>query len=176
MSGNRPDDSLSDQGERRTPRRGTLTLAQIIERFEQDADCHTAAGPSGEDDLRRMEDSIGHRLPDAFREFLARLGGGLFYQGHEIFGPQRTMIHDIELVPDLVTIRQRLLTEGNLPAGGLVPFHRARGVINLMDVRDEAGAGRILSARQRAPFPDLASFLETVVLPRDRRSAPERTR
>jgi len=166
MSGKTSDDGLFGKGERRMPRRATLTLSQILERFEQDAESHTTSGPCGEDELLRLEESLGRRLPDPFRKFLARLGGGMFYHGHEIFGPRRAMIHDIELVPDLFAMRQRLLAEGNLPDDGFVPFHRARGVINLMDVRDEDGAGRIMCARQPAPFPDLASFLEAVVLPR----------
>lgn len=166
MSDKTSDDGLFGQGERRMPRRATLTLSDILERFERDADRHTTAGPCSEDDLLRLEESLGRRLPEPFRRFLLRLGGGMFYLGHEIFGPQRAMIHDIELVPDLYSMHQRLLAEGNLPDDGFVPFHRARGVINLMDVRDEHGAGRIMSGTQPAPFPDFASFLETVVLPR----------
>lgn len=157
-----PDD---DTGERRAPRRGNLSLVQILDIFDRDRDRHMIAGPASETDLEQMETALGRKLPPSFRAFLGRFGGGLFYNGHEIFGPVRAMVHDIELVPDLLSVRQRLVDGGELPEG-FVPFHRARGVIHLLDVRDEIGTGQIVPLSQSAPHPDLPSFLETVVLPR----------
>jgi hypothetical protein len=158
------DDPFGD-GERRAPRRGTLTLPEILDVFERDLDRHMVAGPAGDEELARLERGLGRPLPPPLRAFLSRFGGGLFYNGHEILGPTRTMVHDIELVPDMLSVRQRLVEEGSLPEGFL-PFHRARGVLNLIDAREVIGTGEIVSMSQSAPYPDLASFLETVVLPR----------
>jgi hypothetical protein len=152
-------------GERRAPRRGSLTLVQILDIFDRDRERHVAAGASSEEDLARLEVGLERKLPSSLRAFLGRFGGGLFYNGHEIFGPVRAMVHDIELVPDLLSVRQRLIEGGELPEG-FIPFHRARGVIHLIDVRDEIGTGQIVPLSQSAPHPDLSSFLETVVLPR----------
>ena len=153
------------EGERRAPRRGTLTLEQILSAFERDRDRHVMAGAATGADLARLESALGCRLPEALRAFLSRFGGGLFYNGHEIFGPTRTMVHDIELVPDMLSVRHRLIEGGSLPEGFL-PFHRARGVVNLIDARETVGTGEIVPLSQSPPHPDLASFLETVVLPR----------
>jgi hypothetical protein len=158
-------DESFGEGERRAPRRGTLTLAQILDIFERDQDRHMTAGPATEEELARLESAIGLPLPAPLRQFLSRLGGGLFYNGHEIFGPLRAMVHDIELVPDMLSLRHRLMEERSLPEGFL-PFHRARGVLNLIDAREAAGAGAIISLSEVPPHTDLASFLETVVLPR----------
>jgi hypothetical protein len=158
-------DEAFGQGERRAPRRGTLSLEKILDVFERDNDRHMMAGPSSEEDLGRLEDLLGFGLPAPLRTFLKRFGGGLFYNGHEVFGPTRTMVHDIELVPDLLSVRQRLAEEGSLPDGYL-PFHRARGVLNLIDARETIGTGQIVSLSQSPPYPDFASFLETVILPR----------
>jgi hypothetical protein len=152
-------------GERRAPRRGSLTLVQILDIFDRDRDRHMTAGAASDEDLARLEGSLGRKLPSSFRAFLGRFGGGLFYNGHEIFGPLRAMVHDIELVPDLLSVRHRLIEGGELPEG-FIPFHRARGVIHILDVRDEIGTGQVVPLSQSAPHPDLPSFLETVVLPR----------
>ena len=157
-----PDDGT---GERRAPRRGTLTLVQILDIFDRDRERHMIAGPASDEELARLEAGLGKKLPAPFRALLSRFGGGLFYNGHEIFGPVRAMVHDIELVPDLLSVRQRLIDGGELPEG-FIPFHRARGVIHLLDVREEIGTGQIVPLSQAAPHPDLPSFLETVVLPR----------
>jgi SMI1/KNR4 family protein SUKH-1 len=155
----------TDEGERRAPRRGSLTLAQILAVFERDRDRHVMAGAASEAELARLESALGCRIPEGLRAFLSRFGGGLFYNGHEVFGPTRTMVHDIELVPDMLSVRHRLAEEGSLPQGFL-PFHRARGVVNLIDAREAVGTGEIVPLSQSPPHPDLASFLETVVLPR----------
>ena len=157
-----PDDGT---GERRAPRRGTLSLVQILDIFDRDRERHMIAGPASDEELARLEAGLGKKLPAPFRALLARFGGGLFYNGHEIFGPTRTMVHDIELVPDMLSVRHRLVEEGSLPEGFL-PFHRARGVVNLIDAREGVGTGEIVPLSQSPPHPDLASFLELVVLPR----------
>lgn len=158
---------IETEVERRQARRGTMPLVDILEAFARGADRHMTAGPATEQELRRLEQALGHPLPASFRAFLSRLGGGLFFHGHEIFGPRRVMIHDIELVPDVLSVRRRLVKEGGLPQG-ILPLHRARGVIHVIDVRPENGGEWIDTLSPSLPYADLASFLETVVLPRPR--------
>jgi hypothetical protein len=161
----------SDEIERRQPRQSTLGLDAVLDAFARNEKAHLSGGAASEEDLRRFEERAGIALPLSFRAFLSRFGGGLYFHGHEIFGPQHVVIHDIELVPDLLTVRKWLAAQGIEVPGDLVPFHRARGVIHLLDVRPE-GAGRVLTLGGPATFPDLAGFLETLVLPRAARSAP----
>jgi hypothetical protein len=140
-----------------------MTLDDVLEAFERDAVSHTTGGPASEQDLKHLEAALGRPLPPSLRAFLARVGAGLFYQGHEIFGPQRVMIHDIELVPSLPSILARLRQQ-DLPEG-LIPFHRGNGVFHLLDTRG-GDAGRVVSLPSGSSYSDLSSFLQQVVLPR----------
>jgi hypothetical protein len=151
--------------ERRRPRPGSLKLGQILETFASAEDQHLRGEPASEDELSRLERELRCRLPESLRAFLGRFGGGLFFHGHEIFGPRRVVIHDIELVPDALAMRRRLEASATLPEGA-IPFHRARGVVHLVDSRPESGGERVFSIPPAQPYPDLASFLESVVLPR----------
>jgi hypothetical protein len=140
-----------------------MTLDNVLEIFERDAASHTTGGPATEQELGSLEHTLGRPLPQSLRAFLSRLGPGLFYQGHEIFGPQRVMIHDIELVPSMTSILARL-REQSLP-DGLLPFHRGNGLIHLLDAT-EPGSGRVVSLPPEADYADLSAFLQAVVLPR----------
>jgi hypothetical protein len=162
------DTSDKPEKERRQPRRGTLSLDEIFDVFARDADRHLTTGPLDEDHLTGFEARAGMPLPPSFRAFLARFGGGLYYHGHEIFGPTQVYIHDIELVPDLVGIRRWLGAQGlEVPAGALA-FHRARGAIHLLDAAP-GSPERVTTLGGSSSFPDLASFLEAIVLPRKAR-------
>lgn len=142
-----------------------LTLDEIIERMAGDHSQHMSGGPSPEAELLQAEETLGLRLPQPFRAFLTRLGAGIYYQEHEIFGCRRVMIHDIELLPDLVSMRQRL----DPPvAEGLFPLHRNRERLHLIDLSHGTGAGRVIAAGDAVEFPDLPAFLEAVVLPEPR--------
>jgi hypothetical protein len=156
--------SQDQESERRAPRPATRTLPEILDAFTRDAADHMTGEPSSERDLLQLERAVGRPLPASLRAFLSRFGGGLFYHGHEIFGPLRVMIHDIELVPDMLSVRRRLAREGVVPPEGLIPFHRARGLVHFMDLRQPGDA--VLSLPWSTPYPDLGSFLENVVLPR----------
>jgi SMI1/KNR4 family protein SUKH-1 len=140
-----------------------MTLDEIVERFARDGEYHLTNGPATAAELLALERAVGHSLPDSFRTFLARLGGGLFYAGHEIFGPHRVMVHDIELVPSLTAIRTGPCAE-RIPEG-LVPFHRMGGTLHAFDLRGSAGAGRIVAFPYGSTYPELASFLDDEVLP-----------
>jgi hypothetical protein len=89
------------------------------------------------------------------------VGPGLFYQGHEIFGPHRVMIHDIELVPSLPAILARFRQQ--LPEGS-IPFHRGNGVVHVLEARG-GEPGRVVSLPAGSSYSDLSSFLQEVVLP-----------
>jgi len=144
-----------------------MSIATIVQAFQADAAAHTTSGPCVSAELGRVEAALGAPLPHSFREFLAALGGGIFYQRHEIFGAHRVMIHDIELVPDLVSIRRWL--DAERPPGyraGLLPVHRADGVVHVVDL-GATGPEREQVAALGGPvvYPDFVRFLERVVVP-----------
>jgi len=136
-------------------------LAALFQRFEDGTDARMSI-PASEDDLRRLDEELGRPLPAPLRALLREVGGGLFAGGHEIFGPSRVMIHDIELVPDLLTVRARLAKEGLLQPQHL-PFHRSGTTFHLMRI-EGPGAGSIVSLPSGSVWTDLASFVEQVLL------------
>jgi hypothetical protein len=78
------------------------------------------------------------------------------------------MIHDIELVPDLVSLRRSLERQGALPAGNtLLPFHRAGSAVHALslDGRDSAA---VRSLDGSPLFPDLVAFLRSLTSPATR--------
>jgi hypothetical protein len=143
-----------------------VTIEEALATLARDGSRHMTTEPAGERDLDVLEEGLGERLPEQFRGLLGRLGGGIFYERHELFGARRLMIHDIELVPDLLTFRG-LWMAGSGPGSqrGLVPFHRADGKVHLLDLR-RATAAPVISADGGRSYPDLACFLEQVVIPR----------
>jgi hypothetical protein len=162
-----------EAGQREQPRAATTTLDRIFETFARDAACHMSGEPATEQDLRGLEKAVGRPLPASFRAFVARFGGGLFYQGHEIFGPHRVMIHDIELVPSLTSMLVWLRSQQPAVPDGVLPFHRADGIVHLLDLRAPAQPERIVSLPYGSTYPDLATFLGSVVLPPAARTAED---
>jgi hypothetical protein len=132
-------------------------LEKLLERIEEDASRHHTAGPASEADLAKLEAALGHALPAPFRAFLERSGSGLYYDRHEIFGPLHTMIHDIELVPPLLSVCR------GLPPG-VIPVHRADALVHFMDLR---GGGRVpvFSLLSSDRYSDFTTFLHEVVVP-----------
>lgn len=137
-----------------------MGLDEIIARLERDRAAHTTSGPSDEDELRRLEHDLGP-LPPALRTFLGRVGGGIYYGRHEIFGGHRVMIHDIELVPSLRAVAQQLQHHEPPPPPGWLPFHRAEGAWHLVDA---AGAS-VVSWPPGVRYKSFEAFLIQVVLP-----------
>ena len=133
------------------------SLDQMLEAMAGDRSLHLGGEPSDEADLRRVEVRLHLPLPAAFRTFLTRLGGGVFYRRHEIFGAQRVMIHDIELVPDLLSVRSRW---PDLPAH-LLPIHREGEHVHVLDLE----SGAVLPLPAGPGYPDFQSFLARVVVP-----------
>lgn len=135
-------------------------LDAVLDAFDAGPDAHMTS-PASADDLRRVEERLGHALPASLCTLLLRVGGGLLAQGHEVFGPSRVMVHDIELVPDLLSVHARMTAEGRLD-GSLVPFHRLGDVVHAMRVTGPA-AGQVVSIPPGQVYEDLSDFLERVV-------------
>lgn len=139
------------------------TLESVLDKLERDRDRHMLSSVMGSQDLATLERELGRRLPDPVRSLLERLGGGILYERHELFGPRRLMIHDIELVPDVLSMRQRLRSRPQGLPAHLLPLHRCEGTLHLVDVsRPEAPMTAEDGGRQ---WPDLASFLQEMLLP-----------
>ena len=138
-------------------------MDETLAMLERDAALHLTQRCSGRD-LDALEAALGLALPADFRSLLERVGGGILYDRHEVFGGRRLIVHDIELVPDLLSMN-RLLAESraNWPAH-LVPVHRSQGVLHLLDLSAGAANAAVLAADGRA-WPNLPAFLEAVVLP-----------
>jgi hypothetical protein len=134
-------------------------LERLLDRIEEDASRHHTAGPASEADLARLETALGRALPAPFRAFLERSGSGLYYDRHEIFGPLHTMIHDIELVPPLLSVCR------GLPPG-VIPVHRADELVHFMDLRALTERTPVFSLLTGERHPDFAAFLRDVVVPR----------
>jgi SMI1/KNR4 family protein SUKH-1 len=146
-----------------TNRSGSAPLEALIARCEADRASHMTGSACTAIELRLVEQALGQSLPPAFRLFLSRLGGGVFYLKHEIFGARRVMIHDIELVPDILSFRAWL---GPRVPVSLLPIHRADGVIHAIELGDSPqSAVHRLEDPGAAPYPDLAAFLRHVVVP-----------
>jgi hypothetical protein len=143
----------------------SLSITEVMDLIERDRPRHCISEPAGPEELDRVAAVLGVRLPSAFRELLARLGGSILYECHELFGPLRLMVNDIELVPDVVSFREHFARTWTSPLPPtLVPFHRADGVVNLLDAREGAEPAVVSQGGDRS-YPDLACFLEQVVLP-----------
>ncbi len=138
-------------------------LLDVIDRLVRDSGQHLLTGPAHETDLAGLERTLALPLPTSFRTLLGRMGSGIFYDQHEVFGPHSLQLHDIEFVPSLPGVRKHL---GALLAPALLPFHRGGGQVHVFDLSggaDEPVPVRALDGS--ASYPDLATFLEAVVLP-----------
>jgi hypothetical protein len=144
-----------------TPRR---TLGEILTILENDMAQHLTSGAASDEELAGLEAALGHPLPESYKALLGLMGGGLYYDRHEIFGPHIVMIHDIEMVPSLLTMRLRLRAELRSHAGFL-PLHADGTRVHLIDVSDPEGAAPVVALDGSGHYPDLAAFLEAVVLP-----------
>jgi hypothetical protein len=141
-------------GQLREPDEG---LERIFTALELDGDRHLLER-STEADLAALESATGRPLPDVYRRLLLRLGGGLYYDRHEVFGGRRMMVHDIELVPSALSMRSTLAAAGAAAPPYMLPFHRDGAVLHWLDLRD----GRVQGTGGRSM--DLAGFLASVVL------------
>jgi hypothetical protein len=123
-------------------------------------DRHIVGGGCTEEDLRATEERLGHALPLAFRLFLQRQGGGIYYLRHEIFGARRVMVHDIEMVPDLLSFRQWLAAAA---PDGWLPIHRTEGRMHAIRLGGEEPAPVRALEPGGPTYPDFATFLESLI-------------
>jgi len=138
-------------------------MDEVVAVLERDGALHLTQRCS-ERDLDVLEEALAQRLPAEFRALLVRVGGGILYDKHEVFGGRRLMVHDIELVPDVLSVR-RSLEESRPPwPAHLIPIHRCQGQLHLLDLSGGEGSAPVLAEDGRA-WPDLPAFLEAVVLP-----------
>jgi hypothetical protein len=138
-------------------------LESLIVRCEADRASHMTGGANSATELRAIQEALGHPLPHELRLFLLRLGGGVFYLKHEIFGARRVMIHDIELLPDIVHFRARL---GSAVPAAVLPFHCVDSQIHAVELGDGPCAGVLALDETGIRYPTFADFLEQVVIPR----------
>ena len=135
-------------------------LAGLFPRFDDRSEARMTVLASDQD-LCRLEGALGRPLPVPLRALLKEVGAGLYEGGHEIFGPSRLMVHDIELVPDLLSVRARLDAEGVLDPR-FVPFHRAGATFHL--IRADGSGADVISLPAGRVWADLASFVEQELL------------
>jgi hypothetical protein len=119
--------------------------------------------PASDESLDHVERALGAPLPPELRALLREVGSGLYERGHEVFGPSRVMIHDIELVPDMLSMRARLAGPEGAIASHLVPFHRGRGSVHLIRTGGPR-VGEVVSLPPGATYADLPTFIEQVIL------------
>ena len=134
----------------------------MLTRLERDREHHMLS-PATAADFETLEREIGAPLPAPVRRVLEVLGGGILYERHELFGPRRLMIHDIELVPDLLSMRAQLRRRAIGLAPELLPLHRCEGVLHLVDV-SRPDRAPILREDGSEAYPSLAAFLEEFLL------------
>jgi hypothetical protein len=139
-----------------------MTMEDALTMLELDRARHLTQ-PCPERDLDALEQALGRRLPAEYRALLARVGAGILYDDQEVFGSRRLMVHDIELVPDVLTVARQRAQSGQPCPPHLVPFHRSRGCLHLLDVSEGGNAGVVAEDGRR--WRSLFEFLQEVVLP-----------
>jgi hypothetical protein len=141
----------------------SATILDVLAILERDRALHLVQ-PCSPRDLDLVEEALGLRLPATYRALLQRIGGGIFYDRHEVFGARRLILHDIELVPDILTVRRQLAEAGRMGRANLVPIHRCGPDLHLLDVSGGEGPSPVVDEAGRS-WPDLPDFLADVVLP-----------
>ncbi len=129
----------------------TGALAAQIGRRESE---HLRFGPVPPAEIAALEARIGRSLPPALVSALETVGNGIFFGKEELFGPRRMMVHDIELLPDMMTVKA---AAPGMPEAWL-PFHRRDGALHVVDLSDEF-FGQVRSWPEGAPQGGVADFL-----------------
>jgi hypothetical protein len=152
----------------RPSERRSAAMKAVLARIEADREQHFIGMPATSMDLEALERALALRLPEELRLLLGRVGGAVLYGRHELFGATTSLVHDIEVVPGLLTIRAALRRGGRLPPHHL-PFHRAGESIHAVDVSEADGVtAAVVALEGGRRYPSLSVFLETVVIPRTR--------
>lgn len=130
----------------------TRALAEAVERHDLE---HLRFGAVPHAEITAFERSLGRRLPPALVSVLETVGNGIFFGKEELFGPRRMMVHDIELLPDMATVKA---ATAGLPDAWL-PFHRCDGVLHVVDLSPEA-FGQVRTWPDAVPCGDIEGFLD----------------
>ena len=134
-------------------------MTDIFDSVERHSPEHLRFEPVPREAIAGLEERLGRRLPPELAAMLETVGNGIFFGREELFGPRRLMVHDIELLPDMMTVKAA--TPG-LPAEWL-PFHRCDGALHVVDLRPEAG-GAVFSWPDKVHCGDIGSFLASRLL------------
>ena len=129
-------------------------MSHVIEAVERHAPEHLRFGPVPREQITAFEARLGRPLPPALTAILESVGNGIFFGKEELLGPRRLMVHDIELLADMMTVKAQA---PGLPEAWL-PFHRCDGVIHAVDLSPEA-FGQVHEWPGGAPRGEIAAFL-----------------
>jgi hypothetical protein len=135
------------------PAGGAPDLGDVVEALRLRAAAHLTQGPVPEREVEEFAKRLDVRLPPELVALLTQVGNGIFFGEDELFGPRRLMVHDIELVPDMLTVKSALPT---LPATWL-PFHRRGRTVHAVQLGAH-GYGTVFSSPAGATWPDVAAF------------------
>ena len=131
----------------------------VHDAVERHAAEHLRFEPVPREQIAELEARLGRRLPPELAAMLETVGNGIFFGKEELFGPRRLMVHDIELLPDMMSVKAA--TRG-LPDEWL-PFHRCDGMLHVVDLSPEA-AGAVYSWPDKVHRGDVGSFLASRLL------------
>jgi hypothetical protein len=135
-------------------------LDALIARLRTARDLHIVGSGCTDEDLRVTEERLSQPLPQVFRLFLQRQGGGIYYLRHEIFGARRVMVHDIEMVPDLLSFNHWL---GTAVPDGWLAIHRSEGRVHAIRVGVKEPAPVRAIEVGGPSYPDFTNFLESLI-------------
>ena len=136
-------------------------MGRLLETVEGHAPEHLRFGPVPREQITAFEARLGRPLPPALTAVLESVGNGIFFGKEELLGPRRLMVHDIELLADMMTVKAQA---PGLPEAWL-PFHRCDGVIHAVDLSPEA-FGQVHAWPGGAPCGDIMDFLADRLRPR----------
>ena len=135
-------------------------MGPVLETVERHAPEHLRFGAVPREQITALEAFLRRPLPPALTAVLETVGNGIFFGKEELLGPRRLMVHDIELLADMMTVQAQA---PELPESW-VPFHRCDGVLHVVDVSPEA-FGQVHSWPDGAVRGDIADFLTDRLTP-----------
>ena len=136
-------------------------MREVLEALSRRRSAHLTQGPVPAAEIAELQKRLGLLLPPALVALLTEAGNGIFLGEHEVFGPRRLMVHDIELLPDMMSVKAQ--AQG-MPEPWL-PFHRRDGVVHAVDLSPE-GFGEVHAWPGGAGCGPVAAFLEGCLKPR----------
>jgi hypothetical protein len=136
-------------------------MGPLLAAVKRHAPEHLRFGGVAPAEIGSLEERLGRRLPPALVEVLESLGNGIYFGREELFGPRRLMVHDIELLPDMMSVKAQA---HGLPEPWL-PFHRRDGVVHAVDLSPE-GYGEVHAWPGGTACGPVAAFLEGCLTPR----------